>query len=181
MFSWLGSRSKNWTRGKLKDSPNGVKSIVFLSHLNSTSLPLSSQYSLCLSHLSSTSLSHLNKPAQPLPLFAHAVGGLVSNFVVSSPPFKGFFSAPRDFRHRWSALRGPPLLVWAVCLSYRVGFVSIDCLCLCMVEVLASKIRFWVWGFGDWWPLSWPYVVDVGVLFLLGCFAGLILRCFDIY
>ena len=61
MSDWLGSQSKIWTLGKLKHSPNGVKSTVFLSHLSSVSL-----YTLCLSHLTTCSLSHLSSTSLSL-------------------------------------------------------------------------------------------------------------------
>ncbi len=90
MFSLLGSQSKNWTRGKLKHSPNGVKSISFLSHLSSTSL--SSQYSLCLSHLSTCSLSHFSSTSlflisadQPSPFSARLRHHGTHPYLTASP------------------------------------------------------------------------------------------------
>jgi hypothetical protein len=144
MSSWLGSQSKNWTRGKLKHSPNGVKSMAFLSHLSSTSLPLSliSVLSLSLSSQLHFSLSsQQTSPAQPLSLFAHAVVGLVSNFVVLSPPFKGFFSAPRVFVTADLPFVGPRSLC-EPCASCTVWVSSPLIVCVCV------WLRCWLLRFG---------------------------------
>ena len=144
MSSWLGSQSKNWTRGKLKDSTNGVKSIVFLSHLNSTSLPLISVPSLSLSSQLHFSLSsQQTSPTQPSPFLCLPTPSWVSSLTswsrlrpsrVSSPPLAAFVTVDLPFVF--------PRSLCEPCASHTVWVSSPLIVCVCMVEVLASEIRF---------------------------------------
>ena len=169
MSNWLGSQSKNWTRCKLKHSPNGVKSTAFLSHLSSTSLPLSSQYSLCLSHLSSTSLSHLNRPAQHSPFLCLPTSPWVSSLTswsclspskVSSPPLAIFVTAdlpfvgPRSLCEPCAACTvwvSSPLIVcvcvWLRCWLMRFGF-EFGAL---VIGGHWADHTLWMWGFCFCW------------------------------